>query len=571
MKSFIQASTIAIVTVFCLGMPMLASAQGRDQDDLYGSGFHLPFDVLTYHNDNFRTGQNLSEYRLTPENVNASTFGKVFTVPVDGKVDAQPLYVSGLPINSGSRGERIRDVVFTATEHDTVYAFDGATGSVYWQKSLLASGETPSDTLGCTQVIPEIGITATPVINRAAGPHGLIYVVAMSKDGSGGYHQRIHALDVLSGAEELGGPVEVQASYPGTGQEINSGGNVVFDPQQHEERAALLLSRGIIYTSWTSHCDHKPYTGWVIGYNARTLKQTSVFNFNPNGSEASIWNSGAGPAADRQGNLFFSVANGIFDTTLNAQGFPLQGDFGNSALKLTPLLPGAAAADQSLQPTDYWTMFNTVQESEKDVDLGSGGILLLPNLRDANGTLRQLAVVAGKDQNVYVVDRNNMGKFNPTDNSNVYQELPGALAGREYGEITWFNGRVYIGAVDDVVKAYDVANARLSSAPTSSSANSFPYPGTNPVVSAYGTQNAIVWAFDNGASAQGGAMPDVPAVLHAYDPANLNTEYYNSNQAANGRDQFGIGNKFISPTVANGRVYVGTTNSVAVFGLLAGQ
>jgi hypothetical protein len=554
MKFFNPASWTAGAALFCLGLPALSPAQAR-------------VDVLTYHNDNFRSGQNLSESRLTPETVNATTFGKLFTVPVDGKVDAQPLYVSSLPVGAPSAWSALfRDVVFAATEHDSVYAFDAANGAIYWQKSLLFPGETTSDPLSCTQVIPEIGITATPVIDRSIGPNGTIYVVAMSKDAAGNYHQRIHALDLVTGAEELGGPVEIQASYPGTGQEINSGNTVIFNPRQHEDRAALLLSGGIVYTSWSSHCDHKPYTGWVIGYDAQTLAQTSVFNLNPNGSEASIWNSGAGPAVDAQGNLFFSVANGVFDTTLTAEGFPSAGDYGNTVLKLTP--QQNAPIIQALLPTDYWTMFNTVDESNRDVDLGSGGILLLPDLPDANGTLRQLAVVSGKDQSIYVVDRNNMGKFNPADNSNVYQELHNALAGREYGAITWFNGRVYIGAVNDAVRAYDVNNARLSASPSSSSTNTFPFPGTNPVISANGISGGILWAFDNGASAAGGAMPDVPAVLHAYDPANLNTEYYNTSQAPNGRDNFGIGNKFISPTVANGYVYVGTINSVAAFGLL---
>ena len=567
MKFFSLALYTALAAVFCLSGPVLSRAAGRENSTSSSNGVYSSFDVLTYHNDNSRSGQYLNEYQLTPATINASTFGKLFTVPVDGKVDAQPLYVSDLPVGAPTAWSTLyKNVVFAATEHDSVYAFDAANGTIYWQQSLLLSGETPSDPLSCTQVIPEIGITATPVIDRNVGPNGTIYVVAMSKDAAGNYHQRIHALDLVSGAEEMGGPVEIQASYPGTGQEINSGGSVIFNPKQHEERAALLLSGGVVYTSWTSHCDHKPYTGWVIGYDEQTLAQTSVFNLNPNGSEASIWNSGAGPAADAQGNLFFSVANGVFDTTLNAQGFPSAGDYGNTVLKLTPQQGNPVT--QALTPTDYWTMFNTADESNKDLDLGSGGVLLLPSLQDANGTLRQLAVVAGKDKSIYVVDQNNMGKFNPADNSNVYQEFPNALAGEEYGAITWFNGRVYLGAVEDVIKAYDVNNALLSSSPTSTSANSFPFPGTNPVISANGASNGILWAFDNGASGEHGATPNVPAILHAYDPANLNTEYYNTNQAANGRDNFGIGNKFISPTVANGHVYVGTTDSVAVFGLL---
>ncbi len=551
MNILIFGSRIGLGALLLAAMPALSAAQTE-----------RPGDVLTYHNDNFRTGQYSDEHELTPANVNAKTFGKLFSVPVDGKVDAQPLFVSDLPIG----GTNSRRVVYAATEHDSVYAFNASDGTLYWKKSLLGAGETPSDPVGCTQVIPEIGVTSTPVISRNIGPHGTIYLVAMSKKGST-YYQRIHALDLVTGAEEFGGPVEIEASYPGTGQEINSGGRVIFDPRQHEDRAALLLSRGVVYTSWTSHCDDQPYTGWVIGYDAYTLKQSSVFNLNPNGSEASIWNSGAGPAADNAGDIYLSVANGVFDTTRNTLGFPSRGDYGNTILKLAA--QKNARPIQSLIPVDYWTMFNTVDESNNDLDLGSGGIVLLPGLRDASGRFTQLAVAAGKDQNIYVVDRNNLGKFNPKNNSNIYQEIPNALAGKEYGELGWFNGRVYIGAVDDVIKAYDVKDAKLSESPSSRTANSFPFPGTNPVVSGEGTANAILWAFDNGASADNGAMPNVPAILHAYDPANLNVEYYNSSQAENGRDHFGIGNKFITPTIAFGHIYVGTTNSVAVFGLLS--
>jgi len=534
----------------CFGLATAPSCAAQNDD-------RSPFqarqtDVITYHYDISRSGQNLREDHLTPENVNSSTFGKLFTVATDGKVDGQPLYVSNLVVQS-----RFHDVVYAVTEHDSVYAFDAATGTVYWQKSVLGANETPSDTRSCSQVTPEIGITATPVIDRRVGLHGAIYVVGMTKDSAGAYHQRLHALDLVSGAEMLGGPTEIKASYPGHGQELTSGTNVVFDPAQHEDRAALLLSDGVVYTSWSSHCDINPYTGWVIGYDARTLNQRSVFNFAPNGVRAAIWNSGGGPAADEQGNLFFSVANGVFDTTLDAHGFPSLGDYGNAVVKLQPRF--AAQSDQALQATDYWTMFNTVEESNNDLDLGSGGIVLLPDQIDANRRLKRFAVAAGKDKNIYLLDRDNLGKFNATSNSTVYQELPGALAGLGYGAISWYQGRIYIGAVGDTIKAFDMRSARLSAQPSSHTVNSFAYPGTSPVITADGDRNGILWALENGAA---------NGVLHAYDPANLNTEFYNSNEAANARDQFGPGNKFISPMIANGHVYVGTVNSVAVFGLL---
>ncbi len=503
--------------------------------------------VLTYHNDLARTGQNLSETILTPQNVNSSTFGKLFTVPVDGGVDAQPLYVSSVSIP----GHGTPQVVFAATEHDSVYAFDADTGAVYWHVSLLKPGETTSDPRNCGQVSPEIGITATPVIDLSAGPHGTIYLVAMSKDSAGNYYQRLHALDISTGAEEFGGPINIQASYPGSGAN-SSNGQVIFDPKQYKARPGLLLLNGVVYTSWGSHCDIPPYTGWLIGYNETTLAQTSVFNFAPNGNDAALWNSGGAPAVDAQGNIFVSVANGTFDTALNAQGFPNRGDYGNAFVKLT-------LENGTLVPADYWTMDNTNSESNQDIDLGSGGIMLLPDMTDASGTVRHLAVGAGKDGNLWVLNRDNMGKFDSQANATIYQSLNGALPGGIWSNPAYFNGHVYFGAVGDVIRAFQVTSARLSASPVSTTQHSYAYPGATPSISANGAANAILWAVEN----------SNPAVLHVYDANNLAAELYNSNQASGARDQFGAGNKFITPTIADGKVFVGTSNSVAVFGLFA--
>ncbi len=503
--------------------------------------------VLTYHNDNSRTGQNLTETILTPAIVKSSTFGKLFTVSVDGKVDAQPLYVSAVALPVAG----VRNVVYAATEHDTVYAFDADTGAPYWHLSLLGSGETPSDNRGCGQVTPEIGITATPVIDLTAGPHGTIYLIAMSKDSAGNYYQRLHALDITTGGEEFGAPINIAASYPGSGDN-SSGGRVIFDPKQYKSRPGLLLLNGTVYTGWGSHCDFRPYTGWLMGYNELTLKQTYVFNFAPNGNEAALWGAGGGIAADASGSIFVQVANGTFDTTLNGQGFPSLGDYGNAFVKL-------ALSGGQLQATDYWTMDNTVTESNADEDLGSGGLTLLPDLTDSTGHIRHLGTGAGKDGNVYVFNRDNMGKFDAVNNGTLYQELPGGLGGGEYASPAWFNGTVYYGAVGDVIRAFQVSSGLFSTSPVSTTATSFPYPGATPAISAKGTSNAILWAVEN----------SDPAVLHAYDATNLATELYNSNQAAAGRDQFGSGNKFITPTIANGKVFVGTTNSVAAFGLIS--
>jgi hypothetical protein len=500
-------------------------------------------DVVTYHNDIARTGQNLNETILTPANVNSTTFGKLGFYSVDGKVDAQPLYLSNINIP----GQGTHNVLYVVTEHDSVYAFDADNGTQLWKVPMLEAGETPSDDRGCFQVSPEIGITSTPVIDRAHGSNGAIYLVAMSKNSSGNYFQRIHALDVTTGAELFSGPRAIQASFHGTGDN-NSNGNVIFDPKQYKERAGLLLLNGVVYTGWASHCDIGSYTGWIIGYDASTLAQTSVLNVVPNGSRGAIWMSGAGLAADSTGNIYFLDANGDFDAILNGSGFPGNGDYGNAFLKLS--------TSRGLAVADYFEMDNQQQENSSDTDLGSGGAMVLPDLADGSGTVRHLAVGAGKDSNLYVVNRDSMGKFNPNGN-NIYQELPGALPGGVFAMPAYFNGTVYYGSVGRPIQAFKITNARLPSSAAGHTNNSFGYPGATPGISANGTTNAILWAVEN----------SNPAVLHAYDATNLSNELYNSSQVEP-RDQFGAGNKFITPTIINGKVYVGTTNGVGVFGLL---
>ena len=499
-------------------------------------------DVTTYHNDIARTGQNTTETKLTQANVNSTTFGLLRNLTVDGRVDAEPLYLSQLSV-----GGSAHNVVFIATEHDSVYAFDADTGAQLWKVSLLGSGETTSDDRGCGQVTPEIGITSTPVIDRAAGAHGILYAVAMSKN-STTYFQRLHALDITTGAELQGGPVTVQATYPGTGDN-SSGGEVVFDPKQYEERAGLLLLNGVIYASWASHCDIGLYTGWIMGYNQTTLAQTSVLNLTPNGSEGSIWQSGGGLAADPQGNIYALMANGTFDTTLDTNGFPNKQDYGNGFVKVS-------TTNGSLKVSDYFNMMNTVNESGSDTDLGSGGPMVLPDQSYGTANTLSLAVGAGKDGNLYVVNRNNMGKFSPSSN-NVYQELAGAVPNGVFGVPAYFNNTIYYCDINGTLKSFSISNGKLSTTPVQTSA-SFTYPGVLPSVSANGTTDGIVWAIENTGT----------AVLHAFAANNVTQELYNSNQAASGRDHFGSGNKFITPMIADGKVFAATTNSVAVFGLL---
>jgi hypothetical protein len=500
--------------------------------------------VLTYHNDVARTGQNLSESTLTTANVKSANFGIVGNMSVDGGVDAEPLFVANLTLGGG-----VHDVVYVVTENDSVYAFDADTFAQLWHVSVLGANETASDNRGCGQVSPIIGITSTPVIDLSAGTHGEIFVVAMSLDNNGTYHQRLHALDIVSGAETSGSPVTMQATFPTTN------GTTTFDPKQYKDRAALLLLNGVIYTTWASHCDDAPYTGWVIAYNEKTLAQSGVLDVTPNGSDGAIWMSGDGPAADAAGNIYLLDGNGTFDDTLNSNGFPEHGDYGNGFIKIS-------TASGSLSVADYFTMSNTDSESDADQDLGSGGEILLPDLQDGQGNTWHLAVGAGKDGHIYVANRDLMGKFNTNNDSAIYQEIDSSgLGGGVWSVPAYFNNKVYYGAVSDHLRAFSIANAKLSTPASSMSATSFGYPGTTPSISANGDANGIVWAVENNGGGNAGG------VLHAYDATNLGTELYNSNQAANNRDHF-VDNKFITPMIANGKVYVGTPNGVAVFGLL---
>jgi hypothetical protein len=523
---------------------------GKVMSDPASLNVHDPYDVLTWHNDNARTGQNLGETFLTPDNVNSDSFGKIGFFPVDGKVDAQPLFVAHVSVSS--RGTP--NILYVATEHDSVYAFEADTGAIIWQVYLPSTGETSSDPRGVNVLTPEIGITSTPVIDRGRGPNGALYVVAMSKDANGNYFQRLHALDLATGEELLGGPTTIQAKYPGLGQN-SDGENVVFDPKQYKERSALLLANGIIYTTWCSHEDLLPYTGWIIGYDASTLTQTHVLDITPNGAAGAFWSSGGGPAVDSAGNIYALAANGTFDSTLDVNGFPAEGDYGNAFLKLSPA--------GKLTVADYFSMMNELDENGEDMDFGSGGVLVLPDLADGANKVWHLAVGAGKDGNIYVVNRDSMGKFNRLVN-NVYQEILGSNSGGsgllngEFSSPAYFNNTLYYGAQSDRVKAFTITDAQLPNEPTKQTSEVFGYPGTTPSISANVSSAAILWALEN----------NDPAVLHAYDANDLSMELYNSTQAPNFRDEFGPQSHFITPTIANGKVYVGTPTGIAVFGLL---
>ncbi len=503
--------------------------------------------VLTWHNDNFRTGQNLQETILTPANVNPTTFGLLATLTVDGKVDAEPLYVPRVAIpNQGTH-----NVLYVATENDSLYAFDADNYAQLLHVSLIPSTEVPAVN-GCNQVVPEIGVTATPVIDLQAGAHGIIFVVTQSQDKSNNAHNRIHALDLPSLTELSYSPVQISATYPGNGVENT------FNQSEHVERPALALSSGVVYTSWGSHCDGGNYAGWVIGYSETSLTQTGVLNVVPNlvtnppdgqaQGRGGIWSAGSGPAVDANGNLFVLLGNGIFDTNLNGSGFPVTGDYGNSMIKIS--------TSGSLTVSDYFTMDNSTSESNGDTDFGSAGLMLLPPLNNSQGNSVSLAVGAGKDHNIYVLNQANLGKFNPSSDL-IYQQLTGALPGGTWSSPAWFNGSLYYAGSGDYLRQFTFSNGQFALA--GHSTEQFAFPGGTPSISANGSSNGIVWAMQN----------LNPAVLHAYSASSFPTELYNSNQAANNRDHFGAGNKYIASMIANGKVYVGTTTGVGVFGLLA--
>src|ERR1700738_3119190 len=527
-------------------------------------------DVLTYHNDNSRSGLNQSEFILTTSNVNTATFGLLHNLLVNGRVYAQPLYAVSQPIYVGGVYQGRHNALYVGTDHDALYCFDADSGTLLWETLLLEAGEIPSDRISCGDYGTHIGVLATPVIDRTKGIYGHIYVVTMSKTTAATpvYHQRLWAIDLASGQSIHAHSTDITATYPGNGVDNDGHGHILFDPKQYSERSALLLQGNTIYTTWASHCDNAPYSGWVIGYNEDTLTQTLVWNSNPNGlpvstalpdgSGGSFWNTGGGPAADSQGNIYDLIANGPFDQNLNSLGFPSNGDIGDTFVKWTTTPTFAVA--------DYFTPYNQQTLANGDLDLGSGGPLLLPDMTDASGKVRHLAAGAGKDGHIYLVDRDNLGKINlaSTGNPNIYQDLAGVLPVPFRGCPAYFNGSLYYGPQGQSLKQFTFTAARLNSVPASQTATVFLYPGTSPSISANSHSKGIVWAYENTMSNSTTAQ----AVLHAYKANDLSQELYNSNQNPT-RDNFGVNNKFITPTIFDGKVYAGTQNSVGVFGLLA--
>jgi hypothetical protein len=500
-------------------------------------GLRTEAQMLTSQYDNARTGTNLNETNLTPRNVNTQHLGKVFTLPVDGDIYAQPLFLSGVEIPGKGR----HDVLFVTTEHDSVYAFDayGNPKSPLWQVSFLRDGLTtvPARDAHCPFIAPEIGITSTPVIDPGTGT---LYVLARTKDPADRYSQRLHALAVATGSEKFGGPVEIQASMSGSGGG-SSDGKLDFNPLRDNPRAALLLNNGAVYMTWASACDVGPYHGWVMAYDARSLKQKAVFNASPDADDSGIWEGDTGPAADKDGNIFVATGNGRFDAAKGGR------DYGDTLLKLD---------GKNLRISDYFAPFNVDALDAGDHDLGSGGPLLLP---DQSGPHPHLAVVAGKGGTLYLVDRDHLGRYQAASDSHAVQTIP--LKGGIFGSMTYWNHFLYVLSDDDVLRAFEVENGKLSL--KSASGNSLPAVSDTPTVAANGSRDGVVWVLRS----KVWNAPNRPAVLYAYDATDVAHELYNSEQNS-ARDRAGLALRFNIPTVVNGHVYVGAKREVDVYGLL---
>jgi hypothetical protein len=520
--------------------------------------------VLTYHNDSARTGQNLNETTLTPANVNVRSFGKLFADAVDGQVYAQPLYMANLSIAGA-----VHNVVFVATQNDSVYAFDAnQSGPPLWQVSLLGPGERAltSDDISpeYDDIVPQIGITGTPVIDDASGTLYVVTVATTAPEDqladSSDTVQKLHALDITTGAEKFDGPVIIQASVNGTGDGNDGHGHVPFDPLQQLQRPGLLLSNGVVYIAWGSHADYDPYHGWIMGYDAATLDQVAVFNTTPNGGEGSIWQSGGGLATDDAGNIYAEVGNGSFDPNTPPGALPADADYGESILKLavdpnsTPDNPNPNG--WGLTVADFFTPYNEQFLNDQDLDIGSGGLMVLPD-EMGSPDHPHLLLAGSKEGRVYLIDRDNMGRFDSTGDEVLQESDSGMIIG-VFDTPALFNGTFYyVGAFYDAANAFSIEGGAFAG-PISQSTDVFGYPGATPSISANGSTNGILWALDRGSNE-----------LRAYDATDLSNELYNSDQARNGRDQIGNVAKFTVPTVADGHVYVGTESELVVYGLRA--
>ena len=508
--------------------------------------------ITTSQYDNARPGANLKETALTPKNVNTNEFGKLFALNVDGDVYARPLFLPHLSIPG--KGEH--DVLFVATESDSVYAFDaaGTPATPLWKVSFVNSSRrispVPAESTSCPFISPEIGVTSTPVIDPQSGT---LYVLARTAEidssGTRTFWQRLHALDVLTGEERLGGPVAIRASLksPSSGVFGLFQGSVEFGALRENPRASLTLANGAVYLTWASSCDVGPYHGWIMAYDEHTLRQTGVLNTSPDGVESGIWQSDTGPAVDSSGNLLVSTGNGKFDANSGGR------DYGDSLLKI------ATSKTGGLRVADYFTPSEQAELNATDGDLGSGGPLIIP---EQPGSRAHLVVIGGKGAVIYVVNRDHMGKFMPGNNPHAVQTIK--VGGGIMGAPAYWNGHLYYFPSNDVLKVFAVQGGRLSAEPVARGKHKIVDPGATPSISANGAGNGIVWVLET----KGWQSADRPAVLTAYDARDVANEIYDSEQNA-ARDRAGTARRFVSPVVANGRVYVATSGEVDVYSLLS--
>ena len=506
--------------------------------------------TFTFHNDNLRTGQNVNETVLTPANVNSQQFGLLYSYSTDGISHGSPLYVANVSIP----GKGFHNIVYVATEHDSVYAFDadGLSATPLWKVSFINGSSVTtvpaSDTGETGDIAPEIGITSTPVIDQSTAT---LYVVAKTKEGSN-YVQRLHALDISTGAERSGSPVVLQATVPGTGAG-SSGGQLSFNSLRENQRPGLLLSNGVIYIAFASHGDQLPYHGWVLGYNATTLQQVMAYCDSPNGSQGGIWQSGIGLASDISGNVYFMTGNGSFDANTGGR------EYGDSFVKLSP---GGSVVD-------YFTPHDQDVMAGNNWDLSSSGVMLLP---DQPGAVPHLLVGAGKTGTVYLVNRDSMGFYNANNDNQIVQSLVNAFPNGtpepgNYSAPVYFNGSVYFSPINDMIQAFHLNNGLLTTSPTSRSPEIYPYPGGWMALSANGISNGILWAIQRNDSTTMDPGNSAPGVLRAYLASDLNTEIYNTSQAGS-RDTLDYAAKYTAPLVANGKVFILTNSRLMILGLL---
>ncbi len=508
--------------------------------------------VFTYRNDGTRTGINTKEYVLSPSNVNTSSFGKLFSCALDGNVYAQPLWVANVAIGGGTH-----NVVIVATQHDSVYAFDadngsGTTCTQYWKASLLTSAYgaganatpvPPTDTGETQDIQTEIGITSTPVIDPA---NNNLFVVSKTKE-SGAYFQRLHKLNLSDGTEKTGAPVTITASVTGSG-DGSSGNSLPYIALRQNQRSGLALVNGTVYLASGSHGDISPWHGWILGFNSSTLTLTAAFCSTPNTGGGGIWMSGSAPVFDTSNNLFVISSNGTYDGNT---------EFADSFLKLS--------TTSGLAISDWFTPDNQATLGSNNIDLGQGGAVTL--MDSVSGPFPHLVIGGGKGGILYLVNRDNMGHFRSGDNNQTVQNW--SLGNMIASSGTFWQNTFYIGAANSPLQAYafNTTTGLFNTSPTSQSNVSIAFPGLTPVISASGTSNAILWTVDSSKSGSNGASTG-PAVLYAFDPSNLANEFWDSTQATGNRDQAGNAIKFVIPTVANGKVYVGSINTLTVYGLL---